>query len=45
MAQKIPIPANSFNSKGPCYDYQLYFKKRPPDSATNFYLQPDPKCK
>ena len=38
IAQKISILADSPNSKGLCYDYQLYFEKRPSDSDANFYL-------
>jgi hypothetical protein len=45
MAQKVPIPADPHNSKGPCYDYKLYFEKRPLDAEPNFYLQTNSKCK
>ncbi|CAG8846413.1 36405_t:CDS:1, partial [Racocetra persica] len=31
-AQKVPIPADSPNFRGPCYDYRLYFEKRPLDA-------------
>ncbi|CAG8715634.1 11068_t:CDS:2, partial [Funneliformis mosseae] len=45
IAQKISILADSFNSQRPYYDYQLYFKKRPLDADSNFYLQTDPNGK
>ena len=44
-AQKVPIPADPPNSRGPCYDYKLYFEKRPIDAEPDFYLQTNPKCK
>ncbi|CAG8588013.1 35075_t:CDS:2 [Racocetra persica] len=31
-AQKVPILANLPNFRGPCYDYRLYFEKRPLDA-------------
>ncbi|CAG8483059.1 962_t:CDS:2, partial [Racocetra persica] len=42
-AQKVPILADSSNFRGPCYDYHLYFKKRPLDANQEFYLQTNPK--
>ncbi|CAI2190446.1 4154_t:CDS:1, partial [Funneliformis geosporum] len=26
-AQKVPIPVDLSNARGPCYGYRLYFKK------------------
>ncbi|CAB4380987.1 unnamed protein product [Rhizophagus irregularis] len=43
VAQKIPIPADPPNSGGPCYDYKLYFEKRPVDAESDFYLQANPR--
>ncbi|CAG8729375.1 14504_t:CDS:2, partial [Racocetra persica] len=42
-AQKVPILANSPNSRGSYYDYHLYFEKRPLDANQEFYLQTNPK--
>ncbi|CAG8823157.1 13708_t:CDS:2, partial [Racocetra persica] len=42
-AQKVPILADLSNFRGPCYDYRLYFEKRPLDANQEFYLQTNPK--
>ncbi|CAI2188668.1 8322_t:CDS:2, partial [Funneliformis geosporum] len=43
IAQKVPIPVDLPNTRGPCYDYQLYFEKKPLDAESDFYLQTNPK--